>query len=348
MSEFGVELANACQQVLARHEEQTSHPHCHVNALRDLVVALRDPVLELAGSKAAVISNDTFDEVFDVVVNDHKLRSSDKDLKKVFLDCYRVLLRTPEGGYRASAPTVEDLSNLALLPGRKFLQPDLNKGQIRKMLAHNHVLAFPETLPLLRKFAPPGRPWPEIQAEVENTLVFARPMNQVNSIYVKNEFVEFRMVSKSAENPSDLILDWIPEPAMAFYALESYLEITGDQLDEGCPFDAVERQLSFAIGSSADRLTGNWQARLRDTPFIRIEKGGSQIRVTPDDCLWLAERSMVQPTTIGRVLRQRNEKDALATLSHRIHEHLDKRVKKLGSTPRNLAAYRDAFDMEKK
>lgn len=342
MSEFGVGLANACEAVFARHEANASHPNCKVNALRDLIVALRDA----ASDRDALITKADFEATLDRVVDDHKLRSSRKDLEKVFLDYYQILCRVDDEGYRASEDPKKDLSNPALLPGRMFLSPGLTKGQIRKMLAFNHVLAFPETLPLFRMFAAPGRPWPAVQTEIENTLVFARPMNAVNSAYIKDELLDFRMISRSTVDPTDLILDWIPEPAMAFYALESYLEITGHRLDQGCAFDDVERQLGFAIGSSADQFTGAWQARLRDTPFVRIEKGGAQVRVTLDDCLWLAERGMVHPITIARILHRRQENDVLDTLSRRVRRHLEKRMSRLETTPRNLAAYQAAFETD--
>jgi hypothetical protein len=247
------------------------------------------------------------------------------------------------GGYY-NLFAVEPIDRLALTV-RKDAENDLFHGGreiadaddalAARRLAWNYVLLFPEVLDVLQLFPHLGARQNAVDARV-GAFVFCRKLNPVVCKTLFNEAQALGLLSR-VEGPEPLYrVGAVPAPVRMALAVESYLQVSGRQLDVSLPRREVEEQLGFVLPQTT--IEDRWQAQLRPAPLLRQEVGGSKLRLTPDDFLWLIERRLVAPAEVGRVLVRQNEGEASSWLL----SQFEPRLQHL-SPIANLDDFRSAF-----
>jgi hypothetical protein len=206
---------------------------------------------------------------------------------------------------------------------------------VSRCLAQNHLLLYPEMLPVLRFFAPPGSRKAAMN-RVINHFVFCRKVNAVVGAYMVDEgrALGFLAGVDTAEEKYELKRP--PAPAIAYFVVDSYLKLSDGRLDCQVARSDAEMQVAFVIPGV--QLGGSWQQQLREgEPLLRLEVGESRVRLTREDFLWLVRHRLVEPPIVARVLNRLGAAAAAAWLQ----DQLRPRILKL--SPENADAYLAAF-----
>jgi hypothetical protein len=212
-----------------------------------------------------------------------------------------------------------DLPNQAMFSGEELLATQ-DPATIRRKVAHNYLLRYPEALPLLEEFRLPGAP-STVLSRWSDEFVAVRRLNDTNTDYL---FKEFKALGLIEEADQQWRLDsWQPAPAVAYYAVEAYLEFGGFRTPPPqVPRDDVENRLRLVCRSA--RIDGPWGAELRfgSGPFFRLENTGADLRADPADIVWMTRVGLVSAETVGRILRTAGACADLQRLHERAHEAL--------------------------
>lgn len=239
-----------------------------------------------------------------------------------------------------SRPTRRDeLPNPAMVSGSELLG-NADPERIRRRIAHDYLLRYPEALPLLAVFRPPGAARASLDRYVD-AFVGVRRLNPTNTNYVFQELRELRLTEEDAAGGRWRLTTGLPAPAVAYYTLKSYLEFGGFQLPlPQLGWDTVETHLRGVCPGA--RIDGPWNHELRPSglPLFRPENHRADLRLDPDDLLWLIRGGLADGTWVGRLLRQADAREELS----RIHERTRQVLDRFDNPPDNIDQYLACFD----
>jgi hypothetical protein len=333
MSAFGKQLAEASWDAVRDIvETPIPHPHTYIRVVLDLVRMLRSDT----STPMKTVSWSSYERSRDSAIKQRDMRVSPTEMDRLVIGNkhYNVFADRSAGELRLTDRS--DVLNDVFHTGRDlFAAPD-QKG-VRRELSSNHILLFPEMLDVLTLFPHSGARKSVEQAR-RDCFVFCRKLNEPVCDNLVEEAIDLGLLER-VEHATDQLyrVGYVPVPARAAMAVESYLQTSGYQLDVSISRRAVEEQLGFIVpGVQIDR---SWQEQLRPTgPVLRPEVGGSRLRLTPDDFLWVVRQRLVAPIDVGRVLVRQKEGEAAVWLL----AQFEPRLKKLSEIA-NLDDFRSAF-----
>ncbi len=338
MNGFGRALAEACWANFdrMRKHQLVGHNYNDLVGVRQFVQRISSEYPKF--HQGEPIRREVFRAIADELASERAIRSSGEFYATIVK---RQRLAVEEGEeVRASQQTEDDLLNPALHPGEELFDPALSTNRLLARLGNNHLLVHPECLVLLPTFAGRGHS-STLPATLDGTITFARTINQVRRDYVVAELKSVGLIEESTEDPSlVLIASRIKPVALAFHAVEAFLEISEGRVNLSMPTGDVRRQLSFRVGPTARRLEeARWQASLRSDGLFRLEQGGARIRLEGEQLVWLAHRALVDPRWVGKVLQAAGEWEALAELRGQLRGYWEQAQKR----PVDLDAFLSCF-----
>jgi len=338
MSAFGNDLADACWSVFDRMKthNQLNHDHYDLEAMRLVVQDVASRFGAFCEGEA--IPEADFAEIVGDVAAQRGL-DNPSDLRRAVINYHRLVITEGES-VRPSTDREEDLLNPLMYPGESLFDPELSTGRLRTRLGHNHLLVHPECLVLLRQFSGRGH-IQTLPASIQDTIVFARKLNQVRLRYSVGELSWMGLIQSSTEDDALQVIRMVNPLVLAFHSTESFLEVTEGRVDVSAPLSDVRRQLGFRLGEFADRLAEpSWQERLTADRLFRLEQGNSRIRLEGSTLVWLARRALVDPRWAGRVLKASTDFEALAELRGKLEQYWsDSKAK----PPRDLESFMRCF-----
>jgi hypothetical protein len=214
--------------------------------------------------------------------------------------------------------------------------PDL----VRRMLASNYLLVFPEALSVLRAFAPPGSTKANARRQADR-FRFCRKLNDTNVSFCINELE----VLGAIRPHGDALVATPPPPpsAAAHFVVEAALEITGYKLDTQIPTNLLVQQLidRMPVAESVVRQ-GSLHLQLGGPEsLLRPELAGAQVRVTRSAFQWMVGQGIIDPLWVGQMLRAEGQRDSAIALGRAI-------MPKVSSLrPTNIDEYIAVFAEEK-
>lgn len=333
MSALGKQLAEASWDAVRDIvETPIPHPHTYVHVVLDLVRILRGNI----STPTEIISRSSYEQSRNTAIKECDSQVSPTEMDRLVIGNkhYNVFAEHSAGELRLTDRS--DVLNDVFHIGRDlFAAPD-QKG-VKRQLSSNHILLFPEMLDVLTLFPASGARKSVVQAR-RDYFVFCRKLNETVCKYLVDEAIDLGLLVR-VEHATDPLyrVGYVPVPALAAMAVESYLQTSGYQLEVSLSRREVEEQLGFVLpGTKIDR---SWQEQLRTAgPVLRLEVGGARLRLTPDDFLWLVQRRLVAPVDVGRVLVRQKESEAAAWLL----AQFEPRLKELSEIA-NLDDFRSAF-----
>jgi hypothetical protein len=332
MSAYGRPLAQACwNAVSAIIEKPIPHPQTHLRTVLDLLRFLRR---DCGTAVPESVPRADFERWRDEAARAWT-RAKPAELDRLVIEeFYRLFVVEPLD--RLAVTTRQDMDNDLFQCGRDVVEaPD--DALVARRLAWNHVLIFPEILNVLQLFPQSGARKSIVDAR-HDYFIFCRKLNQTVCDYLVTE-AETLGLLEIAEGTAEAQyrIGQVPIPARGAIAVESYLQLSGHQLDVSLPRREVEEQLSFVLPGATIDLA--WQQQLRPGgPVLRPEVGASRLRLTPEDFLWLVERRLVAPVDVGRVLVRQREGEEAAWLL----KQFEPRLRALAPIA-NLDEFRSAF-----
>jgi hypothetical protein len=321
------QLAEAAVTTLQR--QPTSHPAVHIPAIEEVLFAYKEAV---AGDKNNSLPISEYNEIRSVAAAraGQKTDKSLGEIDRVLFNDYQLLRKDGQ----AVSVTTEVLA--PRLTGSLVLRED--RSRWRRLLAHQHVIAFPEVVELLELFAPPGKPASDAQIR-QNNFIYWRKLNQVTVDYAVNELRDFGMLKPTEQGT--FCADWAPPPALCMLIIKYYLALTGHLVDVAIETDELLSQVASVLPPRLlehHPANSSWMRALRAPEnAIVSEVGTSRMRITFEGLRWFAEVGLVSPLDCGKVLRQRRAKDALISL----RDALIKRMTSL--SPANMQLIEDAL-----
>ncbi|WP_157231884.1 hypothetical protein [Hyalangium minutum] len=253
------------------------------------------------------------------------------ELRDTFTDKHQIFIQLADG-WRLSERG--EMLNKAMFSGLEILQAPSDAHALHRF-AHNHLLLYPETFPLLRAFAPPGSEKSALDRWAGH-FFFSRKVNSVTIDYIAWELEHLQIVRKG--QGFELFR---PAPAViAYNFVDAYLQASDMRLDYGVPIQDIVTQLNMYFREARRYLLSpDWQRDLRPSggPLMKREMGDSQLRLERADFLWLTEHSLVEPSLVGRVLREMKSFAALQALREKLEPILIK------NTPINEHDYLSAL-----
>jgi hypothetical protein len=283
------------------------HPAIHAPVIRRLAEALR---IRFADNPGGTIDRDTYEKLRgDAVGAAFHSEDAGREVDRVLIgNAYTLLLPAGDSG-ALRLSTRADLAQTALLPGSDVVMG--NETDIMRRLAHLHAVAFPEILPMLKVFTPPGARVAALDAFVDN-FVFCRKINSVLRSYIRTELEEFGIIR--GRDDDRRVLVWAPVPAIAFWLIEKYLDLSGGRVDFPVGVVDLRRQFGFVLPDRLFDLRAFRQQLGLPDGLLREEVGGSRLRLTAEGLIWFARRGLVDPITAMRALKAATAHAALRSL----------------------------------
>ena len=240
-------------------------------------------------------------------------------------------------GFRLSER--KDLRNSAAFGGADIVGANTSEGA-RSMFAHNHLLLFPELFHVLRVFAPPGAERASAKL-LADRFCFCRKLNETNVSYCIKELEGLGIVRSDGSK----LKASMPVPACAAAAniVEAVLQVSDYRLDTQVMARLAIDHLGSWMGDPERTVRENTihQRLGAPEPLLKLELAGAQIRLTRSSFLWLTEHGMVDPLSVGRVLKADGDIEGLEELSKAVMP------KVLGLSPSNTSDYVGVFARQK-
>jgi hypothetical protein len=306
------QLAEAAVKML--RSQPTHHPAVHIPAIEEVLFLTKNA---LGGDKNNSLSFSQYKEIRTAAAMKagQKSEKAFREIDRVIFKDYQLLQQVDE---IVSVRTEVKPPNL---PGNTLFQED--RPRWRRLLAHQHVLAFPEMGEILELFAPPGKPANAAQSR-RGYFVFWRKLNQVTVDYAVDELCDLGMLNRTPQNT--LCAVWAPPPTLCTICIRYYLALTEHQVD--VPVE-TEELLSQVTSILPPRLFENHPAASSWARILRIpaeailaEVGGSRVRLTMQGLRWFADVGLVSPLDCGKVLRRRRAVDPLINLRDALVERM--------------------------
>jgi hypothetical protein len=344
MADFPNRLAEACLQALQRgHAAKHSDPF-PVQPVSAVITQLATQA-DLGKGQASLSETTTRGRLAELLAGQQVNKPDNwaDDLINRFQ-----LFVPGDEGWRPSRR--QDLANPAAYSGAEWLAAGAPE-RIRQVLAHNYLLRYSEVLPLLLDFRPPGRERSVLDRHV-GTFVTVRSMNRTNVEYIFDELRDLGLI-RPADGKRWVLSPSMPAPAVAYYLAESYFKFSDfDPRLVQRSRDDVETELR-TVCALAD-VDGDWRKELRpDAPaLVQLENVGADVRLMPDDVVWLAGCGLVDPASVARLLRKAECRDGLVRLhawARSALEDLASRTRRSDNVPlRNQEAFLATFDPDAK
>jgi hypothetical protein len=203
-------------------------------------------------------------------------------------------------------------------------------GRRRQALAHQYVLAFPESLAVLEQFAAPGRIKAEARATLVGRFVGFRKLNSMNVDLLIDALKDFKLLEQGTDH---IVTRSAPAPAILALMVKRYLQLTGYKIDVGYETADLISQVTTVLPKSVvggHPTDSVWIEKLRPVvPIFHKEVGGAQVRIKMEGLIWCAQAGLLTPVDGGQVLRLRRARESLV----RIREALVKRFADAKSSP---------------
>jgi hypothetical protein len=321
MSEFATQLVDACMRSVNRLRQHLSHQPTQPDACKVFLTRMRRRLASEYRPGQLLPRSMVDDLVQEVVQGDEHVAgvpTRTVELRDTFTYKHQIFIQV-ESGWRFSER--KDLLNDAMFSGLEILQAQSDTHALHRF-AHNHLLLYPETFPLLRTFAPPGSEKAALERWA-GYFFFARKVNSVTVGYIGWELEHLQIVRKG----QGLEL-FRPTPAViAYNFVDAYLQASDMRLDHGVPTQDIVTQLNMYFREARKYLLSpDWQRDLRPSggSLLKREMGDSQLRLGREEFLWLTEHSLVEPSMVGRVLRGLKASAALQSLREKLEPILTK------------------------
>jgi hypothetical protein len=310
MSDFVPDLVAACRKTIARFEKQKGHPHLYPAASQALVLRLRERFPDGRG----VLDQPAFDEIVALVdAGDEKVAglhlkdAGRAEVEKALIDRYRILLRDVD---TLRVSTRAALESKAAFGGDEILQAPTEAAVIDR-LAHNHFLVFPEAFKVFEILDRHGVPQSAFD-DVVDQFHFARKINSVIADYLRTELIQYRVLRRK---DNDLELQRIPASGLSYLVTEFLLLLSDHRVDVGIRASDLFEQLSPFLRDPEASLHSKWQDDLQpERPLINFEVGGTQVRLSSESLVWQTEQGLVDPKTVGMVVRRNGSEQQLSAL----------------------------------
>jgi len=300
--------------VSALEARGTSHPAVHIVAFEEVLDAVQTSI-EQTGVQQITMA--TYEEVRTVAAEKAGRSRAHGEIDRVLFDDYRLLRR--EG----DSVSIVDRRDTARYTGTMILAEE--RVRWRRMLAHQHVLAFPEVLEVLELFAPPGKP-ASVAQTLRDRFVYFRKFNQVTVDYSVDELDTYGLLQKRSDG--SLCSAWGPPAALAGLLLKHYLLLTDFRVEVAIEWTDLVTQVSNVLPPrlfERQPVGSNWLQALNAPPDLFMsEIGGSRTRLTTEGLRWFAGQGLVAPVDCGKVLRQKKAKAALLQLRDALRDRVQK------------------------
>jgi hypothetical protein len=258
-----------------------------------------------------------YDEVRTVAAQKAGRSRAHGEIDRVLFDEYKLLRRDGD------SVTIVEQRDDARYTGTMILAEE--RGRWRRMLAHQHVLAFPEVLEVLELFAPPGKP-ASVAQTLRDRFVYFRKFNQVTVDYSVDELDTYGLLQKRSNG--SLCAAWGPPAALAGLVLKHYLLLTEFRTDVAVEWADLVTQVSNVLPPrlfERQPVGSHWLDALNAPPNLFMsEISGSRTRLTSEGLRWFAGQGLVAPVDCGKVLRQRKAKAALLQLRDALRDRVVK------------------------
>ena len=305
------------QTVISTLARMASHPHVHVAALEEV---LNDVHQELTHTKLSQLSLDRYQQIRSSAAAKAGRGKAHAEIDRVLFEDYGLLR------HDGDMVSVEAQRHGARYSGTAIVAEDRQRW--RPLLAHQHVLAFPETIEVLELFAPPGQ-LASVAQSLQHHFVYFRKLNDVTVDYTVDELVNLKLLQKSVGNMRAV---WGPPTMLAGLTVKHYLSLTEYRVDVAVEWEQLLSQVSNVLPPKLFErhpVGSSWLQRLNGpVDLFSSEVGGTRVRLGIQGLRWFAEQGLVAPIDCGKVLRQRRAKVALLQLRDAICE----RMTKVGAT----------------